>query len=88
MFLEKLGVAEPYAEVISLPKECELVVREKDGKEYFFVFNYGNLATSFNLLEKMKELVGPYVDSKFAQKCIGSQHIDAYGVRVFVRECK
>lgn len=85
-FLKKLEVIEPYGDVIELPKECELVVRQKEEKEYFFVFNYGNLATSFNLLEKMQELVGPYVETKKEQKCIGNQHIEAYGVRVFVRD--
>lgn len=87
-FLKKLGVIEPFAEKITLPKECELVVREKEGKQYFFVFNYRNMPASFELHEKMHRLEGSAVNGETTKECVGRQHIGAYGVRVFVRECK
>lgn len=40
VFMEKLGVASPWADVMELPESCELAVREKDGQAYAFVLNY------------------------------------------------
>ena len=32
--------AEPWADVVALPEDCEIAVRERDGVRYFFVLNY------------------------------------------------
>lgn len=40
VFLEKLKVKTPYAEVLSMPECCELAVRAKDDKKYLFILNY------------------------------------------------
>ena len=40
VFLEKLNVVNPYAEVLSMPECCELAVRAKDNKKYLFILNY------------------------------------------------
>ncbi len=40
VFFEKLGVIETYKDYVELPMECEIAVREKDGKNYVFVLNY------------------------------------------------
>ena len=39
-FLEYTGVLEPYKDMVELPEECELCVKEKDGKQYLFILNY------------------------------------------------
>ena len=31
---------EPYKDMVELPEECELCVKEKDGKQYLFILNY------------------------------------------------
>lgn len=41
LFVQKLGIGEPYAEVMEIPAGCELAVREKKGTKYLFVLNYG-----------------------------------------------
>ncbi len=38
--LEEVQAAEPERETMVLPECCELAVREKDGKKYYFVLNY------------------------------------------------
>lgn len=40
VFLAKLGVASPFAEVVQLPESCELAVREKGNEQYLFILNY------------------------------------------------
>lgn len=82
VFLEKLGVAEPYGKMISLPEGCELALREKEGRCYLFVLNYTaepaeiNIHTSlYNLLEQREET--------------GRQILEKYGVRIYrVKEMK
>ena len=39
-FLEYAGAAEPWADAIALPADCEIAVRERDGVRYVFVLNY------------------------------------------------
>lgn len=41
-FLEYAGALKPYQDLAELPEECELAVREKDGKQYLFVLNYSS----------------------------------------------
>jgi len=40
VFLEKLGVAEPYGSLFSLPGSVELLVRENERASWFFILNY------------------------------------------------
>lgn len=40
VFIEKLGLAEPYEDTVSLQEGCELAVRVKEGRKYFFLLNY------------------------------------------------
>ncbi|HIT89849.1 MAG TPA: beta-galactosidase [Candidatus Merdenecus merdavium] len=56
IFLEKLKIAEPYRDIIKLPKECEIAVREKNGVEYFFVLNYASYKVNIDLKEEMEDL--------------------------------
>lgn len=57
VFLEKLGVMTPYAEVLELPGSCELAVRSKNGKDYFFVLNYIEGEQEMTLKQPMKNLL-------------------------------
>ncbi|NCB94042.1 MAG: beta-galactosidase [Clostridia bacterium] len=56
VFLEELGVKNPYRKVIELPKCCELAVRKKDGKEYFFVLNYSGENVKIHVKDTMKDM--------------------------------
>lgn len=44
MILQKLGYATPYAEVLELPRCCELAIRKKGKMNYYFVLNYSDLS--------------------------------------------
>ena len=55
-FLETLGFAAPYSDVISADKACELAVREKDGDKYMFILNYANHAVKIDLKRQMSDV--------------------------------
>lgn len=38
-FLRKLDLSESYRDILELPSCCELAVREKENKRYFFILN-------------------------------------------------
>lgn len=40
MILEYLGVLEPFASIVEAPEGVEVVMRQKDGKEYLFLLNF------------------------------------------------
>lgn len=75
VFLRRLGMAEPYAEYVSLPPECELAVREKGEERFLFLLNYQNRALPLTLHREMEELLGG--SYKF-----GPQMLPPYGVFV------
>lgn len=58
MFLRKLGAAEPFADLITLPEECELAVREKNGARYAFVLNFAHRDAEITLRRRMTDLFG------------------------------
>jgi beta-galactosidase len=75
IFLKKLNLAEPYKEVITLPESCEIAVREKSGKRYYFILNYGSDTATITVNQSMHSL--------FADKAVqGRIEIEAYGVLV------
>ncbi len=76
VFLQKLSAAEPWRDVFSLPEGCELAVREKDGKQYFFVLNYLAAEAEIEVKAEMQELI-------LGQRASGVQQIEGYGVRVY-----
>jgi beta-galactosidase len=75
-FLRKLGLANPYGSVVTLPEGVELAVRAKDGEQYFFLLNYKPYAApvTFHL---------PAVDLLSGKKLDGATEIDSFGVLVF-----
>ncbi|MDY3919798.1 MAG: beta-galactosidase [Candidatus Limivivens sp.] len=40
VFLEKLGAASPYADLVEVPQSCEIAVRRKGEDRYLFILNY------------------------------------------------
>lgn len=72
-WLEILDVKNPYAKIITLPESCELSVREKDGKKYYFILNYANAKAEIELANPMVDLLsGKVISNTFT--------MDAYGV--------
>lgn len=76
VFIKKLGVAEPYGEVIQLPPGCELAVREKDGKSWLFVLNYLAEQTEIILKVRLRNLLSGEEEE-------GRLILEKYGVRVY-----
>ena len=56
VFLEKLGVKDPYKEKLEIPETCELAVRKKDDIEYCFVLNYKDAEAEIQVKEEMTDL--------------------------------
>ena len=79
LFIQKLGIAEPFSEIIEIPAACELAVREKENAQYLFVLNYGKTATEISLKVGLRELLS-------GKDCFGAQSLEPYGVRVYKRQ--
>lgn len=79
LFIRKLGLAEPYSDVLEIPESVELVVREKEGKEYLFVLNYPGKQVEINLKQPLKDLLSGEVLN-------GTVVMKPYEVMVFVLE--
>lgn len=77
LFLRRLGAAEPYGELLLLPKEVELAVRKKDGTAYLFVLNYQQRAVEIEVKRPMQELLS-------GQTLNGKLKMKPYEVMVFV----
>lgn len=76
LFIRKLGIGEPYAEILDIPAECELAVRVKDGVRYLFVLNYEKHSVEVTLKRELRELLS-------GESCCGIQELEPYGVRVY-----
>lgn len=76
-FIDKLNIAEPYKDIISLPQVCELAVREKNGREYIFVLNYSKEAVDIKLEKPMTDLITGSMESEAVK-------VDGYGVKVYI----
>lgn len=76
VFLEKLGAAESYGEILSLPEGCELALREKEGRRYLFVLNYMAEPAEIHIHTKLYNLLEQ-------KEQTGRQILEKYGVRIF-----
>ena len=76
VFLEKTGVKTPYQAILELPECCELAVREKDGKKYYFVLNYSRENVTIRVKCPMRNLYTQAVTA-------GDVTVEAYGTRIF-----
>ncbi len=56
VFLKKLNAASPYEDTVSLPESCEIAVREKDGRRYYFILNYQREQVCITIHKEMKDL--------------------------------
>jgi beta-galactosidase len=55
IILRQLGLAEPYQSIITADPDCEIAVREKDGKRYLFVLNFAHHSSSIVLNEMVTD---------------------------------
>ncbi|MCM1303601.1 MAG: beta-galactosidase [Lachnospiraceae bacterium] len=78
LFIKKLGIGEPYGEILEIPAGCELAVRERDGAQYLFVLNYEKDSAEVLLKTELQELLS-------GENCCGTQTLEPYGVRVYKR---
>ena len=76
VFLDKLGMAGPYRNVIRLPESCELAVREKEGRKYLFVLNY--LAQPEKIILNV-----PVRDLWMGETLFGECELEGYGTKVY-----
>lgn len=75
IFLEKLGVADPYADLVTVPACCEIAVRAKGEHKYLFVLNYDKNPAEIQL---HKEGLDLYTQEKRS----GAVKLDGYGTLV------
>lgn len=76
VFLKKLGAAEPYGNVLTLPQCCELAVRAKGDKEYLFVLNYSDEQQEIGLQSALDNVLT-------GQKEQGMMKLEPYGIAVY-----
>lgn len=76
-FLEYFGIANPYHDILDLPEDCELAVREKDGIHYAFVLNYAHQMQKIHLKRPLKNLYDN-------QEKVGEIGIKPYETMVFM----
>ena len=79
VFLRRLGVAEPYREVLEVPESCELAVRKKGDTEYLFVLNYRKEPAVLQLKADLR-------DVWTGERVSGRIELEKYGVRIFALE--
>lgn len=70
------GVLRPFENLVQAPEECEIAVREKEGKQYLFVLNYDR---------EPKELVlrQPMADMDNGEEMQGNIVLKPYETRVY-----
>ena len=73
VFLEKLGVSEPYAEIVRAPKDVEIAVR---GEKYLFVLNFSKEEQTLCLNREVKNICTGHRES-------GHRRLKAYETRVY-----
>lgn len=79
VFLRKLGVAEPYQSLLELPRETELAIREKDGRQYIFVLNYSHEPVQICLKQPMRDMYA-------GTETEGTIELKAYETKVFLKK--
>lgn len=72
---EYLQILEPFADVVEAPEEVQIVLREKEGRKFYFVLNYMPGEKSVTVKRKMKNLLTD-------EECLGAVKMPAFGVMV------
>ena len=75
-FLKYTGVMEPLADIVSVPEECEIALRRKDGQDYLFVLNFDKVSKEIILYKNM-------VDMDTGEIVRGSVSLKPYGTKVY-----
>ncbi len=75
LFLEKLGISEPYAGDIDCPRQVELAMRVKGEKRYCFLLNFSGEAQPV-------QIKGKWVDAVSGNPMTGTHDLAPYGVSV------
>ncbi len=57
VFLQKLGIGEPYGDLLRIPEGCELAVRRKGNHTYFFLLNYQKEMAQIEIRQPMRDLL-------------------------------
>lgn len=76
--LTYLEVVTPYQDTISLPKDCELCVRKKDGKEYYFILNFAQTQQTIKAVTQMTD-----IDTD--ETVVGEITLQPYETKVFMK---
>ncbi len=75
--LRYLNAASPWRGVLTLPEDCELCVREKGEKRWFFVLNYASRSRKITLHS-------PLTDAETGEAVSGEIVLNPYEVKVFL----
>lgn len=65
-FINELALTPICSDVVEVPSELELAVRENNGKKYLFILNYKNKPISFNVKKSFTDLIS---GDNFSGKC-------------------
>jgi beta-galactosidase len=76
IFLEKLKIAAPHANVIEVSEECEIALRVKGDKKYYFILNYSKKAAAITLKQEMRDLYS-------GKTVTGGIELPPYGTAVY-----
>jgi beta-galactosidase len=79
VFLKKLGVENPYRNILNVPESCELAVRKNGGEKYIFVLNFKGEKTVCMLQKELRNLYT-------GEKASGEFELPPFGTAVFVEK--
>lgn len=77
IFLEKLGVSSPYADIIEAPESVELAVRSGEDKNYLFVLNFSHEPQEIKINKNLRNV---YTDREES----GTLTLSAFETKVYV----
>lgn len=77
VFLEKLGVADPYSDILEAPESIELAMRSREDKKYLFVLNYSHEPQEIKIKKNLRNV---YTDREEN----GTLALSAYETRVYM----
>ncbi len=75
--LRYLNIASPWQDILTLSEDCELAVREKEGKRWLFVLNYAPQPRKITLHKCL-------TDTETGQTVSGELTLDPYEGKVFL----
>jgi beta-galactosidase len=76
VFLEKLGAANPYGDLVETDKSCEIALRKGENGSFLFILNYAGAAARVTLKKEMRDLYT-------GQNCSGKLELPPFGTAVY-----